>query len=134
MTGMKKGAGENPFEDTDDPKTDTEEDEKEEVKQKDPMDKSQDEPDQAGNQSGQAVNIPYKYRRDSVQDGRSRVPLFLQDETKQDERELQRNLEDTLDEDISLTDLREAAIKAGIERPDAVRTKLEQWGYGMTFE
>lgn len=80
------------------------------------------------------VDIPYKLRRDSVQDGRKRVPLFLQDETKADERDVLRELEDRFDDNVSLTDLREALILVGMGRLDEVEDQLEQWGYGMTFD
>lgn len=78
--------------------------------------------------------IPYTLRRDSVQDGRNRVPLFLQSETKTAERDALRELEDRFDDDVSLTDLREALIVVGLGRLDEVEEQLERWGYGMTFE
>lgn len=81
-----------------------------------------------------SMQIPYKFRRDGVQDGRDRVPLFLQADTKDEERAAQRELEDRFGDDISLTDLREAVMKAGLEHLDEVESHLEDWGYGMTFE
>jgi len=80
------------------------------------------------------MRIPYKYRRDSVQDGRDRVPLFLQPETKTSEREALRELEERFDDDVSLTDLREALVKVGLTHLDEAESCLEEWGYGMTFE
>jgi len=80
------------------------------------------------------MEIPYKYRRDSVQDGRDRVPLFLQPETKTAEREALRELEERFDDNVSLTDLREALVKVGLEHLDETEESLEEWGYGMTFE
>nr|WP_313690063.1 hypothetical protein [Halobellus sp. DFY28] len=69
-----------------------------------------------------------------MQDGRDRVPLFLQSETKSSERDAQRELEDRFDDDVSLTDLREALMMAGLNHLDEVEAHLEEWGYGMTFE
>ena len=68
------------------------------------------------------------------QDNRSRVPLFLQGETKRDKRNAQRELEARFDDDVSLTDLREALVLAGLEHLDEVEGQLEDWGYGMTFD
>lgn len=80
------------------------------------------------------AQIPYKFRRNGVQDGRNRVPLFLQDETKRDERETLRELENRFDEDVTLTDLREAVVKVGFQHSDEIAAQLMEWGYGMTFD
>lgn len=80
------------------------------------------------------MRIPYKLRRDGVQDGRDRVPLFLQSDTKSAERDALRELEERFDGNVSLTDLREAVVKAGLTHIDEVEAQLEGWGYGMTFD
>ncbi|WP_231187570.1 hypothetical protein [Haladaptatus sp. DYF46] len=80
------------------------------------------------------MQIPYKFRRDGVQDGRDRVPLFLQKDTKSAERDALRELEDRFDDDVSLTDLREALMKVGLQHLDEAEGHLEEWGYGMTFD
>lgn len=90
--------------------------------------------DEQAKQRRRSLDIPYKLRRDSVQDGRNRVPLFLQDDTKADERDALRELEERFDGDVSLTDLREALVVVGLGRLDEVEEQLEEWGYGMTFE
>ena len=132
MTGMKEGAGEDPFGD-DEEFTGSE---------------SMEEPDTGGSettsssmtetsdtqQSGQQMQIPYKFRRDGVQDGRDRVPLFLHSDTKSAERDALRELEDRFDDDVSLTDLREALAKVGLQHLDEVERCLEEWGYGITFD
>jgi len=128
MTGMKQGAGEDPFADDDD------EESGEQDTQETQTDESTTEPTDGGSESRQSMQIPYKFRRDGVQDGRNRVPLFLQPETKTAEREMLRDLEDHFDDDISLTDLREALVMVGLENREAVEEQLEEWGYGMTFE
>lgn len=119
MTGMKEGAGEDPFADDA-----TEVDDDAEAP-------ATDEPP-AGND--RAVSIPYTYRRDGVTDGRDRVPLFLQSDTKSAEREALRDLEARFDEDVALTDLREALVLAGLDDVDAVADTLAEWGYGVTFD
>lgn len=126
MTGMKEGAGENPFADETDGSGGTE--------PSDGTDRSA--PADGSGDSGAArpVRIPYKFRRDGVQDGRRRVPLFLHQETKDGEREARRELEDRFDDDVSLTDLREALVMVGLDHLDEAEAQLEEWGYGMTFE
>ena len=123
MTGMKQGAGENPFADDSEESTgeDTQRDES-------------GTPEDDGSDPRGSMQIPYKFRRDGVQDGRNRVPLFLQPETKTAEREMLRDLEDHFDDDVSLTDLREALVMVGLEHREEVAAQLEEWGYGMTFE
>jgi len=121
---MKEGAGEDPFAD-------------DESEQAEPSPIGADtEPEETAReqQDSGRIRIPYKLRRDGVQDGRSRVPLFLQEETKRGEREAQRELERRFDDSVSLTDLREALVMVGLDRLDEVEGQLEEWGYGMTFE
>ena len=122
MTGMKEGAGEDPFADSDG--TTTEANERGETPASGESDRREQPP----------VEIPYKFRRDSVQEGRNRVPLFLQADTKRAERDTLRELEERFDDDVSLTDLREALTKTGLKHLDEVAKHLEEWGYGMTFE
>lgn len=150
MTGMKEGAGGDPFADDEsdnEPTPPLEETPgrpgKSDGESTAPSEESppQDESDSGTdtNQPGrsteaQAVQIPYKFRREGVQDGRNRVPLFLQEETKRREREVLRELEGRFDEDVTLTDLREAVVKVGLEYSDDVASQLKEWGYGITFD
>lgn len=139
MTGMKEGAGEDPFAD------DANSTETASVKRSDREDDPSS-PDQADDSSStdgetserrksdQQISIPYKFRRDGVQDGRDRVPLFLHEETKSAERDAARELEERFDDDVSLTDLREALVKVGLEHLDEVESHLEEWGYGISFD
>lgn len=139
MTGMKEGAGEDPFADDDSeseptqnsPSTEPNEDARESTA--DPAMEGGSSTN-SGSTSGRSMEIPYKFRRDSVQDGRDRVPLFLHDETKTAERQAMRELEDRFDDGVSMTDLREALVKVGLNNLDETATTLEEWGYGMTFE
>jgi DNA segregation ATPase FtsK/SpoIIIE-like protein len=135
VTGMKEGAGENPFADDDEESDETNSKPKRSA-ERDQQSSSDDEPNETeSRQRGQRqMQIPYKFRRDGVQDGRNRVPLFLQKETKDGEREAQRELEDRFDDDVSLTDLREALVMVGLDHLDEVEGQLREWGYGMTFD
>jgi DNA segregation ATPase FtsK/SpoIIIE-like protein len=132
---MKEGAGENPFADDDEESDETNSKPKRSA-ERDQQSSSDDEPNETeSRQRGQRqMQIPYKFRRDGVQDGRNRVPLFLQKETKDGEREAQRELEDRFDDDVSLTDLREALVMVGLDHLDEVEGQLREWGYGMTFD
>ncbi|MCY4731103.1 hypothetical protein KY092_11105 [Natronomonas gomsonensis] len=133
MTGMKEGAGEDPFaeETTADDSDPVEADADGQATADEPSEQSSTETTESQQQS---MTIPYKFRRDGVQDGRDRVPLFLLPETKRAERDALRELEERFDADVSLTDLREALVRAGLEHLDDVEGELEEWGYGMTFD
>lgn len=139
MTGMKEGAGEDPFADDSPPaSTDTESTEppsptESTDSQRNPTE-TPDETTRSTQSTRSQMRIPYKYRRDSVQDGRDRVPLFLQPETKTSEREALRELEERFDDNVSLTDLREALVKVGLNHLNEAESCLEEWGYGMTFD
>jgi hypothetical protein len=132
MTGMKQGAGENPFADDDSEGVASGQEE-----QQGGQPESEPVEEESSSESGSSrrqMQIPYKFRRDGVQDNRSRVPLFLQDEAKRGERDAQWELEARFDDDVSLTDLREALVLVGLEHLDDVEGQLEEWGYGMTFD
>lgn len=138
MTGMKQGAGENPFaEDSDadeehSPVTDDEADT--DIQSTDTDTNKSSTPNSENKASSHSMQIPYKFRRDGVQDGRDRVPLFLHSETKTAERDALRELEEEFDSNVSLTDLREALVMTGLDHLDEVKMQLENWGYGMTFD
>lgn len=132
MTGMKEGAGEDPFAD-DNSESDNKTQSPSPDPESDPAMEGGSKPDTVP-ENEQSHNIPYKFRRDSVQDDRDRVPLFLQSETKTAEREAMRQLEDRFEESVSMTDLREALVKVGLEHVDKTAELMEEWGYGLTFE
>ena len=136
MTGMKEGAGEDPFAEDGEPAEPESTGQPERYDDQGPTDsrpeRNNAEDDQPTRQR-QGMRIPYKFRRDGVQDGRNRVPLFLQKDTKSAERDALRELEERFDDNVSLTDLREALMKVGLQHLDEVEVYLEEWGYGMTF-
>lgn len=133
MTGMKEGAGEDPFASDDDTDSEPTVDESATGAEDGPEYTTSESNEHQETDQQQSLQIPYKFRRDGVQDGRDRLPLFLQEDTKSEEREAQRELEDRFDDDVSLTDLREAVMKAGLQHLDEVEANLEEWGYGMKF-
>ena len=144
MTGMKEGAGEDPFAEDPSP-TEPDPVTSDSTPQPDEEDtrtttsagadtETGDASERRTRREQQSMQIPYKLRRDSVQDGRDRVPLFLQEDTKRAERDALRELEERFDENVSLTDLREALVKVGLQHLDETEMELEEWGYGMTFD
>ncbi|MFA1612564.1 hypothetical protein [Halobellus rubicundus] len=132
MTGMKEGAGEDPFASSDESANATEDTDSRDSSSAE-VETTRTETTQSS-RTRQSIQIPYKFRREGVQEGRDRVPLFLQSDTKSSEREAQRELEERFDDNVSLTDLREALMKTGLNHLDEVEAHLEEWGYGMTFE
>jgi hypothetical protein len=143
MTGMKEGAGEDPFAEGDNstepesekqPATSDTGEATDTTVERDGVDKRGDMDDERPAREQQTIQIPYKFRRSGVQDGRNRVPLFLQKDTKRAERDALRELEERFDDSVSLTDLREALVQVGLRHLDEVENGLEEWGYGITFE
>lgn len=130
MTGMKEGAGEDPFASSDPETNPSDPDDN------DPEPTADTETDKSMTETppSQPTEIPMIFRRDSVQDNRDRVPLFLQQDTQSAERDALRELEKQFDDDISLTDLREALVLAGLANLSDVESQLRDWGYGLTFD
>lgn len=129
MTGMKEGAGEDPFsEDTDEEHAVSSNDESPS------RDEGKDGTTRDSPSPTASASIPYIYRRDSVHDNRDRYPLFLQEETRNAERDAKREFEDKFQNTVSVTDIREALILAGLDNLDDVESHLEGWGYGIEFE
>lgn len=78
---MKKGAGEDPFAD-DDETIDTESADQADTNGTQTPSDTATETTDTQRPDQQQIQIPYKFRRDGVQDGRDRVPLFLQRDSK----------------------------------------------------
>ncbi|WP_168219902.1 hypothetical protein [Salarchaeum sp. JOR-1] len=76
-------------------------------------------------------SIPYKLRRDKVNEGREQVPYFLREEVVAGEDDLQAELEDVLDEKVYKSDYREAAMVVAQRNPDLIADVLREWGYDL---
>ena len=76
-------------------------------------------------------SIPYKLRRNKVNEGREQVPYFLREEIIEDEDELQGTLENLLGEDVYKSDYREAAMVVAQRNPELVAEVLREWGYDL---
>ena len=75
--------------------------------------------------------IPYKLRRNKVNEGREQVPYFLREEVVAGEPALQDALEATLGEHVYKSDYREAAMVLAQRNPDLVAEVLREWGYDL---
>ena len=76
-------------------------------------------------------SIPYKLRRDKVNEGREQVPYFLRGEIIEAEADLQDTLEELLGEDVYKSDYREAAMVVAQRNPELVAKVLREWGYDL---
>ena len=76
-------------------------------------------------------SIPYKLRREKVNEGREQVPYFLREEIIDAEDELQDTLEELLGEDVYKSDYREAAMVVAQRHPELVAEVLREWGYDL---
>ena len=76
-------------------------------------------------------SIPYKLRRNKVNEGREQGPYFLREEIIEDEDELQETLKDLLGEDVYKSDYREAAMVVAQRNPELVAEVLREWGYDL---
>lgn len=76
-------------------------------------------------------SIPYKLRRDRVNEGREQVPFFLREDVIDAEDDLQDSLETTLGEDVYKSDYREAAMIVAQRNPELVAAVLREWGYDL---
>lgn len=76
-------------------------------------------------------SIPYKLRRDKVNEGREQVPYFLRAEVIDAEADLQDTLEDLLGENVYKSDYREAAMVVAQRNPELIAEVLREWGYDL---
>ncbi|QLG29966.1 hypothetical protein HUG10_19960 (plasmid) [Halorarum halophilum] len=75
--------------------------------------------------------IPYKLRREKVNEGREQVPYFLREDVIEAEDELQDTLETILGEDVYKSDYREAAMVVAQRNPELIAEVLREWGYDL---
>ena len=73
--------------------------------------------------------LPYLFARDGVKDERSMIQYFLRETTKHRETKIKAVVENELGTDVYLTDLREAIVQTGMNHPDEVAEQLRECGY-----
>lgn len=118
MTGMKEGAGDDPFAD-----------DSSEAETEDPPVQQREKPAEPESVSGQR-EYPYMLTRDTVKEGRTNEAVFfLRDEFAAYEDEVHDAVEDLVDDDVYLTDLREAIVATA--DPEAIAEQLQEWGQGV---
>jgi hypothetical protein len=78
--------------------------------------------------------IPYIYMRDAVKEGRNQRPVYLRECNEDRIPELVDAVEDLLGEDVTKTDVLEAAMETAIENPDLVAETLRTERYGYDWE
>jgi hypothetical protein len=76
-------------------------------------------------------SLPYKIRRNKVNEGREQVPYFLREEVIESETELQETLQDILGENVYKSDYREASMVVAQRNPELVAEVLREWGYDL---
>lgn len=76
-------------------------------------------------------SIPYKLRRDRVNEGREQVPYFLREAVIEAEDELQDTLEELLGESVYKSDYREASMVVAQRNPELIAEVLREWGYDL---
>lgn len=86
---------------------------------------------QTGSQRPTMQSIPYKLRRDRVNEGREQVPFFLREDVINAEDDLQDALEAMVGEDVYKSDYREAAMIVAQRNPELVAEILREWGYDL---
>lgn len=124
---MKSGAG-SPFDDFD-------EDEEANAETPEPNAESTVDTDTQETESTESSfdqGLPYKYQRETIQDGRDRANLFLRDEAEADiERLIETMDEEFESESVYKIDVLEAALMAAADNPESVSRELREMGYGM---
>ncbi|WP_139172745.1 hypothetical protein [Halopelagius longus] len=114
---MKKGSSADPFKETEQGGTD-QATETNEVQ----FDQSQTDTER---------RYPYLLRRKTAKDERTMVQFFLQEETTRRGSQSKVEVEQVLNEEILLTDFREAAFRAGLLHPESIIEILQTWGYDL---
>ncbi len=76
-------------------------------------------------------SIPYKLRRDKVNEGREQVPYFLREGVLEAEDEFQDTLEELLGEKVYKSDYREASMVVAQRNPELIAEVLREWGYDL---
>lgn len=75
-------------------------------------------------------SVPWAVRRDGVKDGRSMVPVWIQETTSERQQDVKRKVEDLLGYTVYPTDFKEAAMLHGLENPLEIASQLDEWGCG----
>ncbi|AQL44616.1 hypothetical protein BV210_17745 (plasmid) [Halorientalis sp. IM1011] len=78
--------------------------------------------------------LPYIYKRDAVKENRSQRPVYLREYNETRIPELVDAVAAALGEEVTKTDVLEAAMETAIENPDQVADILRTERYGYDWE
>ena len=135
MTGMKEGAGDDPFAD-ESPDNGTESDVAAEEEPNAGSGSvisggSTPDTDDTGGSGESRQEYPYMLIRDTVKQGRTNDHVYqLRDEYSAHEDVLHDEVEELLGDDVYLTDLREAIVATA--DPEAIAAQLRDWGQDIS--
>lgn len=128
MTGMKEGAGEDPF--AEDPAESDDEDSEVASPTMTDMGSGRDRSTRSATQTS-TREYPYFLTRSTVKEDRTNEAVFfLRDEYAAYEDEVHDAVEDLLDDDVYLTDLREAIVATA--DPEEIAAQLKDWGQDVS--
>ena len=71
----------------------------------------------------------YYDRRDTVKENRKMVQFFLREETQETEDEIHAEIEQEIEADVSLIDVREAIVRVAADHIGEIADELREWGY-----
>lgn len=95
------------------------------------LDSDSDSNSERGGQRPSMSSIPYKLRREKVNEGREQVPFFLREDVINAEDELKDTLEEMLGGTVYKSDYREAAMIVAQRNPELIAEVLREWGYDL---
>ncbi|WP_246989087.1 hypothetical protein [Halorientalis marina] len=78
--------------------------------------------------------LPYIYKRDAVKEHRSQRPVYLRDYNEARIPELKDAVEGDLGEEVTKTDVLEAAMETALDHPELVAATLRTERYGYDWE
>lgn len=132
MTGMKEGAGDNPFAEEGDEVQDADDDSSAEAASTESLSANTGSSMHSGADSDEnRQEYPYMLIRDTVKQDRTNDHVYqLRDEYSAHEDALHDEVEELLDDEVYLTDLREAIVATA--DPDAIAAQLREWGQDIS--
>lgn len=84
---------------------------------------------QESTQSDSTREMPYVLTRDTVKDGRKEIQFYLREDYRNLDERVQRSVEEELDLDLPITDVREAMVRVAAEHSNEVAEILRKDGY-----
>ena len=73
--------------------------------------------------------VPWVYARSNVKEDRDMVQYYLRRFVQEAEDDLVDAVENELETELTLTDVREAAVIAAMRNPELVAAELDRWGF-----